>query len=660
MRRYGFSMVRSILAWFDGVVYSLLSLICQTIPLITNFQLSHLYKMVQERVFVILGIFMLFKVTISFLTYLVNPDKINDKQQGVGKVVTRIIVALLMLIAIDPFFETMTVLQTQLIPVVPKLVTGQAINTDVTNDDGSINFEAFGNQLGLEAYRSFTQVHEGCNEDVYVFKELQSPMDMADHINDACVLSEDGEAVDKSQYQYNYFPIVPFVVGIIMIVVMLGICIDIAIRAIKLVLLRAMAPIAIMSYIDPKSSKDGAFNNWTKMLISTWLSLFINLGIVYGALTLIGSIFSKDMFSSWFEGLDTNPLLAGIISILLIIAILFFAREVPKFIMDALGIKDAGSFGKMLGVAAAGLGMAGAARSSYMASRAADATLGRNPNLLRNVGAGLFGGIAGGISGAGAALSAKDHNARAVMDALAKRNARAMELGAQGGTFFGGVGAAGQRFFTGQTTNDVLEAQWKQEEEAIKAEEMVTKNMQDANAHRKNIMNRASSKGLESLKTQANIDGFRGVSGREYHMNANAAKFNSVYQAAMDRGEKDHFEFVDENGDRFEVKMDDAKLLQHEINDGNIADYAERAISGDIDDASIRTDAQLFHDATGQDIEATYNGAGGLKAAFGNASGQIASRSDATNRRRTNLNNQRNSAAATSAKANDARFKGGR
>ena len=64
-----------------------------------------------------------------------------------------------------------------------------------------------------------------------------------------------------------------------MLVIMLFFTVDVAIRAIKLGILRIIAPIPIISYVDPKSAKDGSFNNWLKALISTFAELFIKTAI---------------------------------------------------------------------------------------------------------------------------------------------------------------------------------------------------------------------------------------------------------------------------------------------------------------------------------------------------------------------------------------------
>ena len=144
---------------------------------------------------------------------------------------------------------------------------------------------------------------------------------------------------------------------------MVGFAIDVAIRAFKLVILKMIAPIPIISYIDPKSAKDGAFSNWTKTFISTWIDLFLRLGILYFVLYMIDLVILRGNISIG----QNNFLRTAVVTIFLIIGLLFFARQAPKFISDALGIKNSKGLGIGLGGALAaggaflgGAGLAGA------------------------------------------------------------------------------------------------------------------------------------------------------------------------------------------------------------------------------------------------------------------------------------------------------------
>ena len=54
-----------------------------------------------------------------------------------------------------------------------------------------------------------------------------------------------------------------------------------------------MAPIPIISYMSPKAKDNGAFGTWVKSLTSTYLDIFIRLGVVYLILYLIQDIITN-------------------------------------------------------------------------------------------------------------------------------------------------------------------------------------------------------------------------------------------------------------------------------------------------------------------------------------------------------------------------------
>jgi len=111
-----------------------------------------------------------------------------------------------------------------------------------------------------------------------------------------------------------------------------------------------------MSLIDPKSSKDGAFSHWTKSLISTFLDIFLKLGLLYIVLVLIQLIVSHGLFEN-FPDFSQHPIRGSYLTVFLILGLIFFAKEAPKFIKDTLGIKDSGNgLGTGLGAAVGAVG----------------------------------------------------------------------------------------------------------------------------------------------------------------------------------------------------------------------------------------------------------------------------------------------------------------
>ena len=255
----------------------------------------------------------------------------------------------------------------------------------------------------------------------------------------------------KSRFAFTYMPIVSTIVGIIFIAIMVSFTIDIALRAIKLAVLRLIAPIPIISYMDPNGSKDGGFNSWVKTLTQTYLDLFIRLAAVYFVIYII-----QDMIANGIYMNKTSDVVGSISFVFICIGLFYFAREAPKFLQQAIGMKSepVNIFGQAMGRMAAIGGSIGAGLAGAKASREADITNYGSASGVLNRGKHILAGIAGGVAGLGtglgAAAGAKDHQARAAMEAIQKRNAMDIGRGKNGSTLFGRTGTQVSRMFTGE------------------------------------------------------------------------------------------------------------------------------------------------------------------------------------------------------------------
>ena len=358
---------------------------------------------------------MAFKLTFSFLKYLVSPDAMTDKEQGVGKLIGRVVAMIIMLIAFPIVFfnpvpgdsqnrTVLAILQDGVVKTLPRIILGQAIGD--TNASGSVNAKDNGKELALSMLKSF-YYPSVCNEDSKNYDKNQSAecqkyfageqasINSKDDLDPSGINSfkafnnsiiNEGSGGD---YAYQYMWPLTTVTGILLIVIMAGICIDIAIRCFKLLILEVMAPVPIMTYIDPKASKDGSFAAWSKTLISTYIDLFVKLGTVYLVLLLASALFKQELFDKAaynnFSGLSYLY-----VQVFLVIGLFQFAKQAPKFIKDALGIKDNGGGGGFMGKALAGMAGAAAGFAGGVASG---------------------GGIMGGLSAAAGGFSAGAANA---------------------------------------------------------------------------------------------------------------------------------------------------------------------------------------------------------------------------------------------------------
>lgn len=343
-----------------------------------------------ERIQLILGVFMVFRLSITFLQIIVNPDMFKDKQSGAASLVRRVAVMLILISVIVPItipeeatnenplnekiasngilFGFLYQIQES---IVENNILGQLILGIDTGESGNGletgGMRNVGQVLTSQVAQSFvtpTPKNDSAEVDRTNFEDNAACPDIVrpyynplvtsgaimDHVNSTC--NSNGEV-----YAFDYTILGGFIVSVVMTIIVIGFTLDIAVRSIKLGILRLIAPIPIISYISPGQEKDGAFGNWVKTLTSTYLSLFVRLVIIYFGIYLIIILRNGELINT--DGLS------ALAKIFVYIGILIFMKEAPKFFQDMLGLKGDGKLfsgiGTMLGAAALTGGIAGSA-----------------------------------------------------------------------------------------------------------------------------------------------------------------------------------------------------------------------------------------------------------------------------------------------------------
>lgn len=412
-------IIRSLLASLDNVGFSLLSTVYKifytvaTATIISGDVIRNFYGRIQ----LILGILMIFKLAMSILNIIINPDSIKDSKNGPGKIIPRVVVSIFLLLLVIPIdisednensnslnsfvsdhgilFGFLYKFQDSMMRenIIGKLVLG--INTNATvpagqdpdfNDLNANNLSAVGDTIAAQVARMVIRPNVVDESESYCLTEDSPDFDptnpcpntrcptevvannytdeslsassIVDMINKNCYNSDLGRKI----YAFTYTPLLGLVVSAVMAFIIIGFTIDVAVRAIKLAILRLIAPIPIISYIDPKSEKDGAFGNWVKSLISTYIDLFIRLAIIFFGAFIIQSLFSEGTFAA----INSGDALVDMFSLVaIILGVLIFMKQAPTFLKNALGIKgqpmgNAGLAG-LLGGAAMAIGGGGLA-----------------------------------------------------------------------------------------------------------------------------------------------------------------------------------------------------------------------------------------------------------------------------------------------------------
>lgn len=348
--------LRTLMGRLAALIYTMIEYLYNVFIYISRAEIldNEFIQSIYQKVGMILGIFMIFKLVFSLIQSLIDPDKFADKKSGYAAIIQRSVIAIVLLGITPSLFREAFKLQNFIIGtknsdnVIYKLIAGNS----------SVNIEDMGRELASDLYFSFytdeeyPYYNQGVNDEIpdnndelndNEYKDRFVTEDY-DHIVEQ-VKNKDmsfDDTVDYlslkyfNKYRIEFNEILSIGLGIIVAWMLITYCIQAGARVIQLAYLQLIAPVPILSYI---SDPDGAFKKWIKQCTTTFLDLFIRLAIIYFVMTLIGNIliqFSKTegiIFSS--TGLPTNDwFLVVLVKLFIILGLMLFAKKVPELLKD--------------------------------------------------------------------------------------------------------------------------------------------------------------------------------------------------------------------------------------------------------------------------------------------------------------------------------------
>lgn len=408
-------LIRGFFATIDSAVYSFIAIVYNLIEDLANTSILSMTDMNEfaSRIYALLGIFMLFKVSFSIISYIVSPDKISDSSTGMGGIIKNVLITLVLILIVPTCFTILYEAQSAILSenIIPKLLLGT--NSDASTIDKEVyvapvcqeiegDFESKkndkkyitsakdnGNYIALMVFRNFYQLGNGSaepedstyysktflpaycgfvEEKISVSYLLQSAiyngpiekiegngfekfLNAIDDFTDFIVpgkyavktvgnwiVSKLGLGPSSYYIDYNYF--ISTIVGIFVIFILISMAFDVAIRSVKLTFLQLISPIPIISYVDPKSGKDGMFKRWYTEVFKTWASLFIRLLALFFGVYLIQQLGQLYKIGN-HKYLSSNFW----IQLFMLLGVLMFCKELPKLLEQLIpGMKGSGSF----------------------------------------------------------------------------------------------------------------------------------------------------------------------------------------------------------------------------------------------------------------------------------------------------------------------------
>lgn len=370
--------------WIDKIIYGFIQDLYNLFFQISNVSLLSDTTVANfaQRIYIIIGVFMLFKVAISLITMLVSPDSMT---KGGPNLIKRVCIALALLVLTPNIFTLGYRIQSYIIQdnVLGNLILGSASDPEVVAE----SYQNGGETIALQVFKGFFHPKSTADNSVEV-KEISECEDFDDD-DEACIYAtatsiEDLEDLISSE-NYSYSFLISTIAGGFVAFMILMFCFDLAVRAVKLSFLQLIAPVPILANID-ESKGSSVFKNWVSQSTSCFLSIFIRLITIYFIIFVISELVGTNGLGYYtFDAqLGEFVYMSGyanwLLSAFVIIGLLLFAKQVPQLIEDITGIKSekafsAGKMGVFGAALAGGVGGAivgGAANlGNYMAGRRA-------------------------------------------------------------------------------------------------------------------------------------------------------------------------------------------------------------------------------------------------------------------------------------------------
>lgn len=478
-------IVRRIFASLDSAIYGLVQTLYQLFAYISRLTILNNDAMddFRTRIYMILGIIMLFKIAFSLISLLMNPDDLMDSKKGVTGIVKRIMISLVLVTFLPAIFTTAFRIQSI---VLEDNIIGQFFLGNVKEEESTEIMANSGNLVAFRVLSAFyypspklemvsetdcvsgnsanmPNIDTGTLQNERTVSVLEQHVDkcgneleggpkpfhylthysyniseyLGEYVNEEA--GGDGSGSGTGYYAMQYSWLISTIAGVVVAWMFLGFCIDVAIRAVKLGVLQLIAPIPIFSYIDPKKGET-IFQNWVKTTISTYLSLFGRLILIYFVLYICNLIQNSGVSIIGPDGVETpiyDDSMMGRVAIAFIyIGLLLFAKDAPKLFSDMFGIKMEGTFGTKL----AKMGMAGTALATGLGAAKIGGGLWRRhleKDNLRNERNDIYEKAKGGPLTEAQAAKVKEINQKLSIGAGAKQIGRGAFIGFTRGALAG-------------------------------------------------------------------------------------------------------------------------------------------------------------------------------------------------------------------------------
>lgn len=358
------ALVYSLISW----VYQIILVLCNADILSNNFEIEALVG----RIYIILGVVILFLVAYSLLKSMVNPDEALKGKKSPVTIVKDVIISVVLIAVVPTIFSFAMEFQQALLTrnTLGSIILGTGSNisgeefssSELIENGGMIIasgvLEAFLHpnysecqKVSGEAKKEYPSGYNCDNVKIKSYEagvgDVEIPFrefwkNMQENNNIFAIVELNNDALGDGKVTYYW--IISTVAGVFVLFVLIQYCFDIAVRAVKLAVYELMAPIPILARIMPNEQGSKVFSNWLKATISTFVEVFIRLAILFFAVLIIKIVVQNfpSMLAPLFNG-EGSFTVALFAQMFLILGIILFVKQAPEIIKEITGL-DGGKY----------------------------------------------------------------------------------------------------------------------------------------------------------------------------------------------------------------------------------------------------------------------------------------------------------------------------
>ena len=352
--------LRSLMLSLCNIIYKLISFVYEvfynlgTARILFDSDVQPIFR----KIGLIIGLFMVFRVAFAFIQYVVNPDTMFDKQKGIGKIIVKVIVSIVLLGSTQFLFNAAFTIQDKILEsqILEKVILGGEY-TETEN-----GMRDFGSNLSSTFFTSFYRINDDpnlANSETYnlcknilgenneelkenirtssgsitgtganVCLNLKSEYNNVDSNIDKAISKG---KIDKEEYiiSFDGDGLVALLVGGLCLYTGFMFTFQVAVRLIQLAYLELIAPIPIIMYITPKG--DEQLKKWGTQCTTTFLDFFLRVAIIYFAKFIVEIILNSNALNIYA---DSNAFESLYLTCIMIIATLIFVKKVPNLLKE--------------------------------------------------------------------------------------------------------------------------------------------------------------------------------------------------------------------------------------------------------------------------------------------------------------------------------------